>query len=641
MNVTPAFRTTRRTSARCILFGAGCIAGLVVAWSCSRRPPPRPSRARDLILITIDTLRADRVGATGGPDGLTPRLDEVARRGAAFLDATAQVPLTFPSHASILTGRNPTRTGVHDNAGFTLPASVPTLASVLKADGYHTAAFVASYVLRGSTGLSHGFDRYDERFAGAGVAHLTLSSLERRAPEVARAATDWLKAAPRPFFLWVHFYDPHAPYDAPPAFASKLPGRPYDAEVATADFGVGLLLDALPPDQRADIVVMAAGDHGEALGDHGEEEHGILLYDSTLHVPLVMAGPGVPTGRRISRQVRLVDILPTAAALLGVKPPAGLDGESLVPLLQGSGPPPAASLSYAESRFGELHFGWSALRSVRDGDWKYIDAPTPELYDLRADAGERRNLATDRRDTTAALARALGRMVPAASDRAPEPSADAEERLRSLGYVGGRVTLGASQKGGDPKQEIGRYVAYVKAFNAGLASLEEGRAAEAETRFRALAREYPQAFEAHQYLARALAARGAAPDAVRELDAAIALAPKEAGLYFDEARSLAALSRFDAAFDKVAAGLRLEPSSFDGWLTRGLVARAAGQRAAAQEAFEEALAINPSLAVAHFELGRLAQDRGDVEGARREYRLALERDTMLKAAREALDRLSR
>ncbi|MGE5244344.1 MAG: sulfatase-like hydrolase/transferase [Betaproteobacteria bacterium] len=615
------------------------MAGLLAASGCSRATPPPAARAHDLILITIDTLRADRVGATGGPPGLTPALDALARGGAAFLDATAHVPLTLPSHASILTGRYPTGTGVHDNAGFTLPDSVPTLATVLHASGYHTAAFVASYVLRGSTGLARGFDRYDDRFAGLGAAHLTLSSLERRAPEVAREAGAWLKSAPRPFFLWVHFYDPHAPYDAPPAFAAKYPGRPYDAEVATSDFGVGALLGALPPDRRAGTIVIAAGDHGEALGEHGEAEHGILLYDATLHVPLIMAGPGVPAGRTVKRQVRLVDLLPTALALLGVKPPAGIDGQSLVPVLSG-GAAGESPLSYAESRFGELHFGWSAIRSVRDGVWKYIDGPAPELYELSADAGERHNRLADRRDTAQALARELRRIAPATAAPAHQPAADAEERLRSLGYVGGRLALG-SDAGADPKQEIERYAAYVKAFNDGLALLENGRPADAESRFRTLAHDYPGSFEAHQYLARALAARGAQGDAIRELDAAIALAPGEAGLYFDEARSLAALSRFDEAFEKAAAGLRLEPSSFDGWLTRGLVARAAGQRAAAQQAFEEALKLNPSLAVAHFELGQLAEARGDREGARREYRMALERDTMLEEARRALDRLSR
>src|SRR5438132_447881 len=281
----------------------------------------------------LETLRADRVGADGGTAGVTPALDAFARDGAVFLDATAHAPLTLPSHSSILTGRYPASHGVHDNSGFALSESVPTLASLLHGAGYHTAAFVASFVLRGSTGLARGFDVYDDTFEGMGRSHQTTTSLQRRAPEVARDAVRWLARAPRPYFLWVHFYDPHAPYDAPPAFAEKFPGRPYEAEVATADFGVSTVLDALPPDRRADTLVVVTGDHGESLGDHGESEHGILLYDATLHVPLIMAGAGVPAGVRVRRQVRHVDLVPTIAELLGVRVPASVDGVSLVPLL--------------------------------------------------------------------------------------------------------------------------------------------------------------------------------------------------------------------------------------------------------------------------------------------------------------------
>ena len=227
-----------------------------------------------LVRAHVAHVRADRVGVCGGPSGLTPALDALGRLGAVFLDATAHAPLTLPSHASILTGRYPLSHGVHDNSGFTLASAVPTLATVLHDSGYHTAAFVASFVLRGSTGLARGFDVYDDRFEGAGRSHLTTTSLERRAPEVARAAGSWLATAPRPLFLWVHFYDPHAPYDAPPAFAEKFPGRPYDAEAAASDFGVSTLLAAMDSARRAETVVVATGDHGEGLGEHGEPEHG-------------------------------------------------------------------------------------------------------------------------------------------------------------------------------------------------------------------------------------------------------------------------------------------------------------------------------------------------------------------------------
>ena len=616
--------------------------------------------APDVLLVTIDTLRADRVGVDGGPSGLTPALDALGRHGVVFLDATAHAPLTLPSHASILTGRYPTSHGIRDNSGYALAESVPTLATLLHGAGYHTAAFVSSFVLRRSTGLARGFDVYDDRFEGIGRAHLTTTTLERKAAETAREAASWMKTAPHPFFLWVHFYDPHAPYDPPSAFAAKFPGRPYEGEVATADFGVSTLVSAIAPDRRAATLVVVTGDHGEGLGEHGESEHGMLLYDSTLHVPLIVQGPGAGEGVHVQRQVRHVDLLPTVAELVGVSASASLDGLSLVPLLRGSDRgqmgvrhpsdtvPVAESAneappSYAESRFGELHFGWSPIHSLRDGTWKYIDGPDPELYRLSDDHAERENRHAARADTASGMAGALRDLAsrdplsPAAVART-----DAAERLRALGYVSGRVELGgAGGADADPKREIGRYEAYVTTFNGALAALETGRTADAEVIFRRLAREYPLAFEAHQYLARALAARHATAAAVAELDVAIGLSPREAVLYFDAARALADRGEFDRAFARVAEGRRLDPTSFYGALAEGLVARAAGDPGRAERAFRDAVQMNPTLAVAHLELGRIAEDRAERDLARREYQLALEGDATLAAARRALDHLSR
>jgi choline-sulfatase len=618
----------------------------VSAIACAAHPQPAAlPAARDLVLVTIDTLRADHVGATGGPAGITPTIDALARAGVVFRDATAHAPLTLPSHATILTGRYPPAHGVADNSGFTLGDSIPTLATILHGAGFQTAAFVSSYVLRGSTGLARGFDSYDDRFAGAGQLHVTVSSLERRGPEVAREAARWLRGARRPYFLWVHLYDPHAPYDPPPAFAAKFPGRPYDGEIATSDFAVSTLLDALDPGRRAETLIVVTGDHGESLGEHGESEHGILLYDATLHVPLVIAGPRVPGGVTVASQVRHVDVVPTVLDLLGVAVPTGLDGVTLRPAMtrtdRAAVGPPEAPLSYAESRFGALHFGWSAIHSARDGVWKYIEAPRPELYDLRSDPSERTNAIASRSQTAEGLARALASTAQgSAPPTAPATTADAAERLRSLGYVGGRVALGGTE-GADPKDEIGRYEAYVRAFNDALQDLESGRAALAEARFRALAQAFPRAFEAHQYLARALAARRAWRPAVAELDLAIRLSPREAVLYFDAARTLADAAQFTEAFARLEAGRRLEPSSFYGALTEGLVARAAGRLDRAERAFREAVALNPSLALAHFELGAFAERRGDRPAAEAEYRAALDGDPTMTQAREALDRLRR
>jgi len=639
----PRPHSVRRAGDALIWIAIACVA------SCGRPGASRgdPPRRPDIILITIDTLRADRVGATGGPTGITPAIDELARSGAAFLDATAHVPLTLPSHTSILTGRYPIAHGVHDNSGITLGADVPTLATILHGAGYHTAAFVSSFVLRGATGLSRGFDRYDDRFEGAGRAHVATASLERRAADVARDVTQWLAAAPHPFFLWVHFYDPHAPYDPPPAFAGRFAGRPYDGEVASADFGVGSVIGALPAATRGNTLIVVTGDHGESLGEHGESEHGILLYDATLHVPLIIQGPGVGAHLRVDRQVRHVDLLPTIAELSGNPPPAGIDGVSLAPLLRGAVPggtrsginnsnePPA---SYAESRFGERHFGWRPTRSLRDGEWKYIDSGAPELYHVRVDKAERENITGTHAETAAGMAKALG-ALPAASPATTAADPAVAERLRSLGYVTGRIELGGGD--GNPRREIIRYEAYVKTFNAAAGALDNGRARDAETTFRQLIREFPRAFEAHQYLARALVARHATRDAIAELDISIQLSPREPVLYFDAARALADEGEFDSAFRRVDEGRRLEPTSFYGPLTEGVVARAAGQADRAERAFHAALQMNPTLAAAHYELAAIAESRHDRDSARREYQRALDDDPTLDIARAGLARLAR
>ena len=539
------------------LFSAVQLAGIVIiletAFACGGRTDPPPTRAArpNVLLMTIDTLRADRVGAISGKLDVTPAIDELARTGTTFTDATAHVPLTLPSHTSILTGRYPVSHGVFDNSGFRLRDEVPTLATVLHGTGYHTAAFVASFVLRPAAGLARGFDVYDAVREG-----------ERRAPDVARVAGEWLSSAPTPFFAWVHFYDPHAPYDPPPAFASKFRGRLYDGEVATADFGVSAVLDRVPATERANTMVIVTGDHGESLGEHGESEHGVLVYDSTLHVPLVMRGPGVPRGSVVHTQARHVDIAPTIFKVVDVQAPAGLDG---VPLF----PTPAAHPSYAESRFAAIHFGWSPLRSVRDGEWKYIDAPTPELYQLTNDPSESTNMQSTRAATAAGLAKVLATL---SAHDTPSPStmhADAAERLRSLGYVSSTISLGGAKDGSiDPKRDIGRYEAYVQTFNDGLSKLESGRAAEAEPVFRKLATQFPQAFEAHQYLARALTAMRRYRDALAELDVALALAPADASLYFDDAQTLALDGDLDRADAQLRAGEKLDPASSDASLTK-------------------------------------------------------------------------
>src|SRR5262249_14917510 len=336
------------------------------------------------------TVRADHLGAYGYTRGATPTLDRLAREGVRFADATSQAPLTGPAHAALLTGQYPARLGVRDNATTPLPPGTATAAALFKAKGYRTGGFVGAFILGPEYGFGQGFDAFDATFA----QFTTGSKLQaqRRGGEVADAAARWIgTGGAEPFFAWVHLYDAHTPYEAPSPFRARFAAAPYDGEIAYVDSCVATIIAALEQAGRLDrTLVSVVADPGEGLGDHGEAEHGLFLYDSVLHVPWIVRLPSKESaGVVVSPQVRAIDVLPTLAALAGVTAPK-VDGESVVPYMRGARPKDAQP-SYAETFYPKWHFGWSELKSVRVGDWKYIDAPRPELYDMRMDAGERRN----------------------------------------------------------------------------------------------------------------------------------------------------------------------------------------------------------------------------------------------------------
>ena len=611
---------------------------LLLLFSCANEELPTPkSTNTNLVLVTIDTLRADRVGVYGGPENLTPEIDALAKRGVTFLDTSAHAPLTVPSHAALLTGKFPNKLGVRDNAGFPLAPSVETLAETLTEAGYRTSAFVSSYVLNRHTGLSQGFDTYADRFA-TGTVHLTPASLERPGPEVAGEAEEWLKSAEEPFFIWTHYYDPHSPYEAPRAFADQWPDDPYNAEVATADWALGRLLRAIPDSMRSRTLIVFTADHGESLGEHGEPEHGIFLYDVALKVPLVMAGPNLPENVTYQHQVRHVDVVPTILSLLGLDSPSGIDGESLLPLLGQEAKGPSLT-SYAESSLGHLHFGCSELRSLRDGHWKYIDAPRPELYNVKEDPGETKNLIHAEKGIAEEMALELKNL--AGTEVTSDPGlidSETRERLRSLGYVGGTVSLGSGGNE-DPKDRIADYVAYIEKFNDALQALNDGRSQKAADGFGSLVREFPLSAEAHQYFGRALAGGEDYSAAMKAYNTAIELSPQSADIYLDAALCLAEQRDFNQAFDYVERGFGAEPNYFYGYLVEGIVARRAAMTSRATEAFEKALTLNPELAVAEFELGTMAAERGAKEEAAQRFKKALDIDPMLYDARMALKRL--
>jgi arylsulfatase A-like enzyme/Tfp pilus assembly protein PilF len=440
---------------------AGAAAAAVVVsigwWALSRSRPHQLS----LLLITIDTLRADHVGAYGADTGATPVLDSLAASGVRFDQVQTAVPLTGPSHATIMTGQYPPSHGVRGNVVFSLGTKYPTLATLLKQRGYRTAAFVGAYPVAAAFGFNQGFDTFDEEFHESSPLD---QGAERRANEVADAALNWLGTQTSdPFFAWLHFYDPHAPYDPPPPYRDRYRERPYDGEIAFADAQIGRVLDALRSSGRdRDTVVMVLADHGEGLGDHDELTHAVLIYQSTMRVPFIVAGPGIPRGRVVPSRVATIDVLPTALGVLGFGADRSYLGRDLGPLMNGR--EVGSDPSYEESLFGRLNCRWAPLRGWVKDNWKLINGAAPELYDLANDPGELHDLAAVQPEKVRRmlddLQRGLQRLAPNGDTAQPKAvSAEQEERLRSLGYTAGSGGGGALDDPSlpDPRTHVALY----------------------------------------------------------------------------------------------------------------------------------------------------------------------------------------
>ena len=406
-----------------------------------------------VLLVTIDTLRADHVGAHGAQEAATPTLDALAARGVLFEQAMAAVPLTLPSHASLLTGQYPPTHGVRHNAIFLLADEAETVAERFSAAGFATGAVVGAAVLDPEFGLAQGFDHYDadlpeERASSAGF-------FERPARAVTDAALAWLAKTDGPFFLWVHYYDVHAGYHPPEPFATRFRARPYDGETAYVDEQLGRLLAGLEAGGRLPgTVVAVTSDHGEGLGEHGELSHSYLIYDSVLHVPLIVAGPGIPGGRRVSGVVANTGLAATLLRLAGLPALARTDVGDLSPLWRDAAAPSGERFAYAESLAGELDHGWAPIHAIRSDGFHYIRAPRPELFDLRADPRQLANLLPAgqpvRAETVTAGEARIDRLLAGAAELRPvEVDADTRAQIEALGYV---VPKGEAVKNGaDPK----------------------------------------------------------------------------------------------------------------------------------------------------------------------------------------------
>jgi len=621
---------TRR--ARSALLGLGLLAVLVPG---CRSRPARSVSARHLVVVTIDTLRADRLGVYGNRQVETPRLDRIAREGAWAPEATAHVPLTRPSHVSLFTGRLPHETGVRDNVSPAVVPEMPLLAEVLKGAGFRSAAFVSSVVLEASSGLGRGFDTYSATFEGTGGAQF-LSSLQRKGEATTADAIAWLerqrKEAPDArIFVWLHLYEPHDPYEPPEPYATRYVGRPYDGEVAWSDALVGRLDDALARlGMRDDTLTLVTSDHGEGLGEHGETLHGFFTYQTTLRVPFLARGPGVAAGTRLDATVRLVDVFPSALDLLGVAAPAGitLAGRSLAPALRGERRA-AEPVTYAESLVPLLHFGWSDLRVVREGRFKYIQAPRPELYDLAADPGERTNLLPAQASKGEAMRAVLrGFLDQERRDAGNAGAVPAEllEKLGALGYVGAGGAAETATPGADPKDRVEDFRFANDAIRNGLLLLHAKDYAASVARFQAVLKRGIASFEIHLYLARGLMGLGRPREAVAHFDEAARRQPAAPEAWEGLAESRAALRDPEGALAALQQGSAALPSEPRLQLSAARMLWDMGRRPEARRAYEAALPLAPKNGRARCQLGNLLREMGDVEEAIRRQREAVEID---------------
>jgi len=563
------------------------LATLALAAGCGRtreHATPATHAGAPVIVISIDTMRADRLSPWGYAAAHTPNIERLAADGIVFRNASSHVPLTLPSHLSIMTGLLPAAHGVRDNIGYSLRRDVQSLPQSLRKGGYATGAAVSAYVLRGSTGMASLFDSYDDAIPLTGGT--SLGSLQRPGEQTAAAAAKWI--APRgssPFFFFLHLFEPHAPYDPPEPFRSAS-NDPYDGEIAHADAIVGGFLEELRKSgvyDRAIIVLLS--DHGEGLGDHGEKEHGIFVYREAIHVPLIVKLPSnARAGEVVERAVGLIDVFPTILALLGSAPPQGIDGVSLFD----DGP----RRIFSESLYPRLHFGWSDLRSLTDGDHHYIDAPRSELYSLKEDPSEKKNIADSDRRTGASFRQELekyDRRLAAPSAVSPEEAA----KLAALGYVSAPAGAPAGELL-DPKDGIGQLAAFETAKDA-LAKGEVDRAIDG---FRSVLAQNPNFTDAAARLAGAYEQAGRFDEAAQTWQAMLARNPatvEQAVLGIGTAMLNA--GRFDEARRHAELALGRNPAAANLLLAR--IALAAGKpaeavshaRAAASEPYYAADAV--------------------------------------------------
>lgn len=618
----------------------------------------------NVILLTLDTLRADHLACYGYPDVRTPNLDSLARKGVLFEQAATNSPLTLPAHCSILTGMYPTYHGVRINGNTALNDEQMTIAEVLSAQDYQCGAFIGAFVLDGRWGLKQGFQHYDDQFDLKKYKHIDLGAVQRPGNEVIDAALDWLEEQKStPFFAWIHLYDPHTPYEPPEPYLSEYGPRGlaglYDGEIAFMDEQIGRCLSWLEDNGLDEsTILILVGDHGEGLGSHGEGTHGYFIYDYAVHVPLIIVTPfeGL-RGVRVSSQVRIVDIFPTLMEIAAVIPPAETHGRSLLPLMFRP-QKKEDGFAYAESMSPNLQFGWSSIHSLRTTQYKYIDTPKAELYDLTRDPGEHTNLLRQYPDIAREMKDTLDRLMEETSRGAPTPQAanlDKEtiEKLSALGYIGAPVaTKKASGEAGtlaDPKDKFPVF----QAITAAGAMVLEQKYSEAVVKLESALQEEPLIPQALLVLSACYVELGRTEEAKAKLDLLLKENPEnipalismanilleerkdedvialcKQALSLDERNSQAQMLigeiylgqlKYSEALPYLEKGVDIQPKVTRSRLTLGACLLGFKQYDRAEKELKQVVKEAPKYPLVLFNLGLLYEETGRLEEARAAY----------------------
>jgi arylsulfatase A-like enzyme/Flp pilus assembly protein TadD len=608
-----------------VLFHRGSESGTAVTQSV-------PRRQRSVLLVTVDTTRADHLQPYGAVDVETPSLARLAAQGIVFEHAYAVAPITLPAHTSIHTGLYPPQHGVRNNGLHYVPDEIDTLAERLHGVGFRTAAFVSAAVLEKRYGLDQGFEVYDDDLCGGRERHPRMVA-DRPAAATVSAATQWVRAL-KPgerFFLWVHLYDPHAAYSPPPPYRDRYRTRLYDGEIAYMDAQIGRLLAELNIERNDELVTMVIGDHGESLGEHGEQSHGIFVYDATLHVPWILSIRGM-AGLRFDPSVSQIDVVPTILDLLGLPPDARLPGRSLVRLIEGA-PGTGERALYAESYLPYYSYGWAKLRSLHAGRWKYIDAPRAELYDIIRDPRELANQAEQRSGTAHDVGRQLEDLLATTGEPEREmPLAldvAAAERLRQLGYLAvGSGDKPPHDQRPDPKDVVDLHVMLERARSL----MDDQLFAEAEPQLRAALERDPNNLAAIVDLARAMDALGRAEEAAALLERGLTLDARYAQLYFELSELEYRRGRPERALELADAAVKNDPRSPEALVHKAELLRRLGRQDEVVPLLSGGLQNNPESPLLNAVFARLVEaPNGDLAAAETRLRATTKRDPFLVA----------